>query len=151
MNFCRPPLFVAGCFDGLTDADFVGADHGVHDAAFLVVDDDARDGGDVVFLREVAMFVDIDLLQGDAGIAFRGLFENRADAPAGAAPIGIEIDDRDLAAFRADGALGLRTRTRRCAGIVAGLSGGGGGASLLGGPLSLLLTVRSSTSTAAMR
>src|SRR5882724_11064504 len=98
---------VGDCF---SHALFIGADDGVHLAALLVVDDDARDGGDVVLLREVALLVDIHLLQHDIRILFCEPFQNRTDAPTRAAPIGIEIDDRDFAMLGLDGSPGLRAR-----------------------------------------
>src|SRR5712675_529928 len=43
----------AGVGDCFSHALFVGADDGVHLAALFVVDDDARDGRRLVFLRKV--------------------------------------------------------------------------------------------------
>src|SRR5271170_87500 len=85
---------IAGGFDCFSHACLVRTDHGVHFAPLLVVDDDVRDGGHVVLLRQVFMLVDVYLLHRDIGVLFGHLFQDRADPSAGAAPVGVEIDNR---------------------------------------------------------
>ena len=131
------PLAAAGVGDGLADAGFVGADDGVDDVSALVVDDDVRNGSHVVFLREIMMFIDIDLLQDNVGVAFRNLLQDRADLSARAAPIRIEIDNRDLAALRLDGS--ARGRTGSGCGNSCGFGPGRG---RLDGSIEVLATDR---------
>src|ERR1017187_5683476 len=104
------PLATARVGDCFSDALLVGAKNVSHLATPLVVNEDVRDGTDVVFLRQLALLVDVDLLQRDVGIAFRDLFEDRADVLTRTAPISIEIDNCDFAMLGLDGSPDLRTR-----------------------------------------
>src|ERR1035441_394021 len=80
----------AGVGDCFPHALLVGAKNVSHLATPLVVNEDVRDGADVVFLRKLALLVDVDLLQRDVGIARRDLLENRADVFAWTTPLRVE-------------------------------------------------------------